>query len=107
MAGIYFVGLAAVRSPDLIVAIAAAALAICALDPAAPFDVSFQLSFGAVIAIVAGVRALERTRLGGWLRPPPGSGRVARARGVVLAAVAVAVAASVGTAPLTAAHFGT
>jgi competence protein ComEC len=106
MAAVYLVGIAWSRPPDLFVAIAAAALWVCAADPGAPFDRSFQLSFAAVLAIVGGMRLIESGGLGWLVRPPAGARGMRRALGLAAATVCVSASAAVGTAPFTAAHFG-
>jgi competence protein ComEC len=106
MAGLFLVGVALRRPADVLVATSVAALAICAHDAEAPFHVSFQLSFAAVLAIVGGMRVAEASPIGPWLRPQGEARVVARALGLVASAVVVSIAAGVGTAPLSAAHFG-
>jgi len=101
------VGLASRRRADPWAAMAAGAIWIGIVDPRACLDAPFQLSFGAVLAIASGSRAIDRSRLGRWTSPGPGSGSAARALSMVLSAVAVSLCAAVGTAPITAAHFGT
>lgn len=88
-------------------AMAAGALWIGLLDPEACREPSFQLSFGAVLAIGHGIRALERTRLRRWLVASPRASRGHRAISLVVSALAVSATAALGTAPITAAHFGT
>jgi competence protein ComEC len=100
------VGLASRRRADPWVAMAAGATWIGIADPEACLDASFQLSFGAVLAIASGSRAIDRSRLGRWTSSGARSGLPARAFSVVLSAVAVSLCAAVGTAPITAAHFG-
>ncbi len=94
------------RERDVVVAIAAAALAICVLWPGSVLDVSFQLSFVSVLALVLGVegywrwwRRLEQERL---LHLRGRRWRWVRGAGAYFA---VSFCALLGTAPLTAYHF--
>lgn len=73
-------------------ALSAAAFAILAVDPAALFDAGFQLSFAATLAILTLTPRIE------WFM----SGLPSFA----VSAVAVTLAAQVGTTPIIAAHFG-
>lgn len=78
--------------------VAAAALAITAVEPLVVLDVGFQLSFAGVMGILAGRRAL----LAGAprrLRTAPVAWRIAEATGM-------SAAAFLATAPITAHHFG-
>ncbi len=70
--------------------LALAALVLALVWPGTPLDISFQLSFVSVLAIVLGARRVPATR--GW-------------RGRLVAALAVSPSALVGTAPLAAFHF--
>src|SRR5579884_558402 len=70
--------------------LALAALVLALLWPGTPLDISFQLSFVSVLAIVLGTRRLPAAR--SW-------------RGRLVGALAVSPSALVGTAPLTAFHF--
>ncbi|MBI4518642.1 MAG: DNA internalization-related competence protein ComEC/Rec2 [Deltaproteobacteria bacterium] len=94
------------RERNLLVSLAAAALVISLLWPGAVLDISFQLSFMAVLFLVLAMgrfwpwwRRWEELRLvrlrSGWVR-------YARP---VAAYLAVSLAALAGTAPLTAFHF--
>jgi competence protein ComEC len=78
------------RRIDVLRALALAALVLALLWPGTPLDISFQLSFVSVLAIVLGMRRL-----------PLGRGRWER----LLGALAVSPCALLGTAPLTAFHF--
>lgn len=106
MAGLVLGGLVLLRRADIWTALAAAALAVCVADPGVAREPSFQLSFAAVIGLVAAGRRWEAWRrtvgsrwldpmhpLGRWLRPCAG-------------AVVAALAAGVVTGPITAYHFG-
>jgi competence protein ComEC len=78
------------RRVDPMRALALAAGAIAVLEPGAPAEISYQLSFASVAALILGARGRTPSEDGGrWLR------RAGRA----------ALAAWVGTAPLTAFHF--
>ncbi len=94
------------RERDLIVSLAAAALLIAVLWPGAPLDISFQLSFMAVLSLVLALerfwpwwRQWEERHL---VRLRHGPIRFARP---VAAYLAVSCAAFAGTAPLAAFHF--
>src|SRR5579883_2853693 len=78
------------RRADVLRTLALAALVLALVWPGTPLDISFQLSFVSVLAIVLGARRLPATR--GW-------------RGRLVAALAASPSALVGTAPLTAFHF--
>ncbi|HLK10487.1 MAG TPA: DNA internalization-related competence protein ComEC/Rec2 [Candidatus Binatia bacterium] len=78
------------RRADVLRALALAALVLALVWPGTPLDVSFQLSFASVLAIVLGTRRLPRAT--SW-------------RGRLAAALAVPPSALLGTAPLTALHF--
>jgi competence protein ComEC len=82
------------RRADVLRTLALAALVLALVWPGAPLDVSFQLSFVSVLAIVLGTRALLGDR---W--------RARRWADRVRAALVVSACAFVGTAPLTAWHF--
>ena len=94
------------RQHEVYRSLALAALLISAIWPGAVFEVSFQLSFVAVLAIFAGL-----SRLSAWwekfsaiqlLQLQPWRGRVLRWG---LLSGAVSGCAILGTAPVTAAHF--
>jgi competence protein ComEC len=94
------------RSRDWLTPLAAAALAINLYWPGALFEIGFQLSFVAVLAIVLGMR-----RVSAWWVAWEES-RLIRLRGAqwrwlrwLVLSEAVTVCATVGTAPLTAWHF--
>lgn len=94
------------RDADLCVSLAAAALVAGAIWPGVLLDVSFQLSFVSVLALVLAMErywrwwsAYSEARLF-HLR-----GRRFRWLGLALASLAVNIAALVATAPLTAFHF--
>jgi competence protein ComEC len=83
---------------DVLGTLTLSALLLCLLWPGTALEVSFQLSFASVLAIVCGTRRLgppARPVTGGW------HGRLARLRTAAL----VSSCALVGTAPLTALHF--
>jgi len=94
------------RPRDWLAPLAAAALAISLLWPGALSEISFQLSFVAVLAIVLGMR-----RVTAWWDAWE-EAHLVRLRGQrwrwvrwLVLAEAVTVCASLGTAPLTAWHF--
>ncbi len=79
--------------------VAAAALLVLALHPLALFSASFQLSFGAVCAIV-----LILPRLA-WFDQTAGQGICHRLAAFFLSMLQVSVAASLGTLPFLLCHF--
>jgi competence protein ComEC len=88
MAAVVAVAVLLDRRAEPLRALALAAIAVALLQPGAPADVSFQLSFASVAALLLGAQRAEgATR--GWIRR----------------ALAAATAAWIGTAPLTAFHF--
>lgn len=94
------------RQRHLLVSLAAAALAILIWSPGAAMDVSFQLSFMAVLGLVLGME-----RFGTWWQIhteadlTPARGWHARARRAIAVYAAVSVIALAATSPLTAFHF--
>jgi len=86
------------RRASRLYGLALAALVTLAVDPGVGSDVGWQLSFAAVLGILA-LAAPLRDALGPWL----GSGPAARA---LADGLAVTVAATLATAPLIAFHFG-
>ena len=94
------------RRRHLVAAVAAAALLIMGATPGASLDISFQLSFVAVLGLVYGLERLWA----GWLAWEEArlvrlrTGLVRLWRPVVLS-VCVSVSALASTAPLTAFHF--
>jgi competence protein ComEC len=86
------------RRASRLYALAIAAIITLAIDPRIGADIGWQLSFAAVLGILAIARPL-RTTIAGRL----GSGGL---RGALAEGVAVTVAATLATAPLIAFHFG-
>jgi competence protein ComEC len=80
------------RRVDVLRTLALAALVLAVWWPGTPREISFQLSFVSVLAIVLGTRRVVPGPTSGW-----------RAR--MAAAAVVSPAALAGTAPLTALHF--
>lgn len=91
------VALAATRAPSRVFALAAAALITLGLNPRATGDIGWQLSFAAVVGIMLMARPFQ-VRLQGLF----GSGGWRRA---LSEAMAVTLAATIATAPLSAFHF--
>lgn len=106
MGAVYLVAVAVGRPRSLMPALALAAIAMAAVDPGALFEVSFQLSFAAMLGIGVYVE-----RGSEWLQDRVGiaahaSGfRVSATRAAVDAA-GVTVAATAATAPLVGLYFG-
>jgi len=98
------------RSPDLLNIVLLSGLVILGANPLNLYDVGFQLSFAAVLAIITIAPFLERLMVSS---PSQNSGGVksAVARGGiwawrnVFAAVTLSAAATVGSAPITAYYF--
>lgn len=86
------------RRASRLYALAIAAIATLAIDPRIGADVGWQLSFAAVLGILAISRPLRRA-----IASRLGSGAL---RGALAEGVAVTVAATLATAPLIAFHFG-
>jgi competence protein ComEC len=105
MAVVFLLAFLVEREHDLMNTLALAALAILSVHPPALFSISFQLSFAAVGAIVAGMPSARR-RASGALRPlaPTAAGRIGRAAALFLMVSALATA---GTMPLVLHYFNT
>lgn len=102
MISVYLVGVMSGRRQDMVTTLAFAALLIIVIEPLAVLDVSFQLSFVSVLAIIIAVPRLMqamRARMG----DVRGLGRRLSYRAVQL--IAVTAVATVGAAPLVAYHF--
>ena len=102
MGSIYLWGMYLGRSRSALPAIGAAAAIMLAVDPNLLKDVSFQLSFAAVLGLAALHQPIQE-KFDKWL-PTPDSGLL-RLAGPVKASVAVSLAAVVATLPLVAFHF--
>lgn len=90
------------RDPDSAATLAAALLVVLGLDPAALHDVSFQLSFVALAALVLLTDPL--VRLVG-LAPREGDGRLRRGARQLASAGAASLAATLSTVPIVAELF--
>jgi competence protein ComEC len=103
-AAAFLLARALLREQDSLNTLAFAALAILAYDPGALYDPSFQLSFAAMAAVVW---LAPRLRESLPLRPPDPerATRLRRAGEWVLMLAITSVAASLATAPITAAYF--
>ena len=98
MVAVLIGGRAFERPSDTLNALGLAAIVLLLHRPAALFDVGFQLSFGAVAALVTLTPLLTAA--------VPERVRQSRAGVFVVGSVATSVAATVGTAPALLAHFG-
>lgn len=103
MASLVFAGYAAQRRADALNALALAALVMTALDPSAPFDLSVQLSFLSLVALIAVGPALRRliplepphpSREDGWRL------RVAQWRELAVGTFCASIAVTLVTGPL-------
>ncbi len=105
MIGLYHLAVMNGRHANVFGGLALAALIAALCWPGAIMEVSFQLSFLAVLSIVGAIRLFRQTRL---LRPPDGPERgwLQRLRPVVLLSILVPFFAAVGTGPVVAHHFG-
>jgi competence protein ComEC len=93
MAVILLGGYSLGRRADSVNALAVAALVILLIKPLDLFDVGFQLSFAAVLAIILFSRRIAR--------------RLAFLLPIVAQSIAVVIAAQIGTIPVMAYHFNT
>lgn len=98
MAVFLIVGRALERPSDSLNALGGAALALLLARPAALFEVGFQLSFGAVGALITLVPILREAVPAVVWRTPGGR--------FVADSLVASVAATLGTAPVLLAHFG-
>jgi len=107
MAGAVLAGRAIGRPRAPVAALAMAAMAQLALEPACLFDPGWQLSYAAVVSLGTLAPAIERV-MGRQADPlePPRTDLVARIGRWARAAVATNVATCLATAPLVAHHFG-
>jgi competence protein ComEC len=104
----YALAVIADRARALLASLALAAIVICLALPGSSADISFQLSFASVLAIVLGMR-----RFAPWWRrrfmvddPPEHTpARIKRVGAAIAGYVAVSFWALIGVAPLTAYHF--
>ena len=98
MVTVLILGRAVERSVDTLSALGLAAILLLAHRPSALFDVGFQLSFGAVAALVT---------LTPWLNAAvPARVRQSAVGMLVAGSVTTSLAATAGTAPALLAHFG-
>ena len=103
IATVYLAGIIRDRRQDIFTSLALAALIIIAASPYAIFDVSFQLSFVAVLAIaIIYPRLVERFSC---LRPAPNEIFFTKAKRYALETAAVSVAATIGVTPLLSYYF--
>lgn len=102
MITIYLVGVILVRNHDPLHALSLAALVVSLADPRTVLDLSFQLSYGAVLAIVLAVRL---RREGPRDPDDPAENRMLGMGRKVRTVLWVTTAAGAGTTPITAHHF--
>ena len=96
----YLAALLAGRGRDLLNILAFAAFLILVITPVSLFDVSFQLSFAAVAAILLTVPVL-----GSMIPRAAGEGMLQRGINTIILFITVSLAAVIGTAPLIALYF--
>ena len=105
MVTVFMVALCADQMKSLFVSLALAALIILIWDPNSLFTASFQLSFMAVASIAAVAPLLARLALPAKKEEPLSKRLGNRLLHFTLAALAVSLAATIGTAPLLLAYF--
>lgn len=108
MATAMLVGLSLWRRSDALNALSLAALAIVAVDPSSPFDLSLRLSFAAVLSLVLvspAVRALFPQREVDVASLSPWRYRLHRVREEALQTLCASVAVVIAGVPLVAASF--
>lgn len=105
MIGLFHLAVLSGRQANVFGGLAMAAIIAALCWPGAVMEVSFQLSFLAVLAIVGAIRFFRQAP---FLRPPDSlqRGWFQRARPAILLSVLVPFFASVGTGPVVAHHFG-
>ncbi|HET6607760.1 MAG TPA: ComEC/Rec2 family competence protein, partial [Rhodopila sp.] len=101
MAGLFTVAVLADRRPVSIRGLALAAMALILLSPQDVPDVSFQMSFSAVLALIAGYEALRP-----WLRRLHGRSLGRRVASHCVALALTSALAGSASAPYGAYHFG-
>jgi competence protein ComEC len=104
MCSVFLGSLAVGRQPDALSAVAIAAIGYAFWEPGSALDAGFQLSFGAVFALILYSPYIVRKLIRKTARVRSEVGRLAFQW--VGASVAVTLVAIAGTAPLSAAHFG-
>src|SRR3546814_6062685 len=102
MTGLMLAAVLLDRDASSLYLVAWAAAVVLLLAPESLTGPSFQLSFAAVIALVAAWEAVSRRRRA---RPSGGRGPAVQAARYVAGVAATSVVASVATAPIIAHHF--
>lgn len=111
MALVFIIAVLTDREKGFYNTLAAAAFVILVISPLAVYDISFQLSFVSVLAIIylapklQGLWTNKNTSLEQSLTPPPHARARKLFQSCLLGPLAVSVAASIGTAPFIAWHF--
>ena len=105
MIGLYHLAVLSGRHSNIFASLALAAVIAGLCWPGAIMEVSFQLSFLAVLSIVGAIRLFRQAPL---LRPPDSlpRGWLQRARPAIVLSVLVPFFATLGTGPVVAHHFG-
>lgn len=101
MAGVLLIGNALQRPVNAWNCIGLSAIIIAAIDARQIFDIGFQLSYGAVLSLMAMYPVMN-----GWIARMPQSAWWQRCLAWLLRVCAVSLAATLGTLPLTAVSFG-
>jgi competence protein ComEC len=97
MVSVFLLAFLAERETDLMNTLALAAFCILAVQPAALFSISFQLSFAAVLSIVYGFDRMKAVRSD---LPPGGEGWAVKLKRGLLVFFGVSLIATWGTLPL-------
>ena len=98
---VYLLGRVAQRRSSSLNSLGVAALLVLGGDSRQLFDAGFQLSFGAVLAILSFIPPLMRS-----VPPPAAAGFLSRSLHWTLHSVIISLVVSLGTLPVTAACFG-
>ncbi|MCC8167545.1 MAG: ComEC/Rec2 family competence protein, partial [Planctomycetes bacterium] len=105
MAAIHLAGIAMGRRSDMLNSLGAAALFLCLANPTAPLDVSFQLSFAAVLFIYVSFPIAFRNKDQSAPRRPRRTTWWMRRRGELYQLIRLSIATWVGLYPIIAAVF--
>ncbi|MFQ5852184.1 MAG: DNA internalization-related competence protein ComEC/Rec2 [Candidatus Binatia bacterium] len=107
MIGVYASAVLLDREEEIFSSLAFAALLIGLIWPGVIMEISFQLSFLAVLSIIWGLRRIQEARpLRHWDKLPLGQNALRRRLRQLTLYLAVPVLATIGTGPMVAYHFG-
>ena len=105
MATVFFLAWALKREPDMASAIALAALGILVWEPRSIYDPGFQLSFAAVIALVACMPLFQPSLSAALGQDGGRAPAIGRIKHLVIGGILLSLVAQVAALPLTAQHF--